>query len=43
VLVHDYVAVDWDIVYHHLHELDDLDTFADHIRAWLKEQEDIDG
>ncbi|MFB6097755.1 MAG: DUF86 domain-containing protein [Salinibacter sp.] len=38
VLAHQYLGVNWDEVYAHLHQLDDLDRFAKHIRQWLREQ-----
>jgi len=37
VLVHDYVRLNWDVVYEHLKELEDLRVFANHIRQWLTE------
>lgn len=39
VLVHDYVAIDWDQVYENLNHLDDMIAFGDHIRRWLQAQE----
>lgn len=39
VLAHRYLDVDWDEVYSHLHQLDDLDQFAQHVRQWLREQD----
>ena len=35
VLAHQYLGVDWDEVYAHLHRLDELERFARHIREWL--------
>jgi uncharacterized protein YutE (UPF0331/DUF86 family) len=35
VLVHEYVAVDWDEVYDALHRLEDLERFANSVRRWL--------
>lgn len=35
ILVHEYLAVDWNEVYIHLQNLDDLYTFAESIRQWL--------
>jgi uncharacterized protein YutE (UPF0331/DUF86 family) len=35
VLVHEYVAVDWDEVYKVLHRLEDLERFARSVRRWL--------
>ncbi|MCD6285296.1 MAG: DUF86 domain-containing protein [Anaerolineae bacterium] len=43
VLVHDYVAIDWDIVYCNLQQLKDLAESATHRRSWLRQQgEDLD-
>ena len=39
VLVHEYVAVDWDIVYCNLQQLEDLAEFAERIRSWLRQQD----
>lgn len=35
ILVHEYLEVDWDYVYIHLNNLDDLILFADSVRLWL--------
>ena len=35
VLVHEYLGVEWDLVYANLQKLSDLLTFRDHIRQWL--------
>lgn len=35
VLVHEYVAVDWDEVYEALHRLEDFERFARSVRRWL--------
>jgi uncharacterized protein YutE (UPF0331/DUF86 family) len=35
ILVHQYLAVDWDEVYDNLRKLDDLSRFAALVRAWL--------
>ena len=35
VLVHEYVAVDWDEVYDALHRLEDLERFDRSVRRWL--------
>ncbi len=35
VLVHEYVTLDWDLVYQHLARLKDFERFADHVRTWL--------
>ena len=39
VLAHQYLGVNWDKVYSHLQQLDDLDRFAKHIRQWLQMRE----
>jgi len=36
VLAHQYLSVDWDKVYTHLHRIDELDRFAQYIRQWLE-------
>ena len=35
ILVHEYLAVDWDEVYRVLHRLQDLERFAESVRHWL--------
>jgi uncharacterized protein YutE (UPF0331/DUF86 family) len=35
ILVHEYLAVDWDEVYRALHNLKDLERFAEFVRRWL--------
>jgi uncharacterized protein YutE (UPF0331/DUF86 family) len=35
ILVHEYLAVDWDEVYRVLHRLEDLERFAKSVRRWL--------
>jgi uncharacterized protein YutE (UPF0331/DUF86 family) len=35
ILVHQYVSVNWDIVYRNLKQIDDLKKFGDLIRDWL--------
>lgn len=35
ILVHEYLAVDWDQVFENLHRLDDFDEFASAIAQWL--------
>jgi uncharacterized protein YutE (UPF0331/DUF86 family) len=40
VLVHDYVAIDWDQVYENLNHLGDLIAFGDQIRHWLQAREE---
>jgi uncharacterized protein YutE (UPF0331/DUF86 family) len=36
ILIHEYLAIDWDEVYGHLQRLEELHEFARHIREWLK-------
>ena len=38
ILVHEYLAVDWQEVYRNLQQIDDLAEFADLVRQWLREQ-----
>jgi uncharacterized protein YutE (UPF0331/DUF86 family) len=35
ILVHEYLAVDWDEVYRMLHRLEGLERFAELVRRWL--------
>ncbi len=35
ILAHEYLAIDWDLVYEHLQRLDDLRQFADYLRKWM--------
>jgi uncharacterized protein YutE (UPF0331/DUF86 family) len=42
ILVHEYLAVDWDEVYGNLVDLDDLGRFAALVRTWLRKR-DPDG
>jgi uncharacterized protein YutE (UPF0331/DUF86 family) len=36
ILVHEYISVDWDLVYEKLRQLDDLDRFRELVRLWMK-------
>jgi uncharacterized protein YutE (UPF0331/DUF86 family) len=36
ILIHEYLEIDWGIVFEHLQALDDLAIFIDHIKQWLK-------
>ena len=38
ILVHDYLALDWDEVYGALHRLEDLERFAELVRRWLAQR-----
>jgi uncharacterized protein YutE (UPF0331/DUF86 family) len=38
ILVHEYLGIDWDQVYRHLHNLGDLELFRDTIRLWLEQK-----
>ena len=35
ILIHEYIAINWDLVYKYLQNLDDLLKFHDDIRRWL--------
>lgn len=35
ILAHEYLAIDWDLVYEHLQRLEDLLKFAEYIRKWM--------
>jgi uncharacterized protein YutE (UPF0331/DUF86 family) len=37
ILVHGYLLIDWDEVYRNLHQLEDLERFAELVRAWLRQ------
>lgn len=39
VLAHQYLGVDWDEVYEHLHRLDGIERFSSHVRQWLRERD----
>ena len=36
VLVHDYIGLDWNLVYDHLQRLEDFYQFEEHIKKWIK-------
>ena len=36
ILAHEYLAIDWYLVYERLQRLNDLDRFADYLRGWLR-------
>ena len=38
ILVHEYLSVDWDYVYDHLRNLDDLERFGNLVRNWLAQR-----
>ena len=38
ILVHEYLAVDWQEVYRNLQQIDDLSRFADLVRQWLRQE-----
>lgn len=38
ILVHEYLSVDWDEVYKHLQDLNDIIRFAQFIREWLRQK-----
>ena len=35
ILTHEYLTIDWGIIYRRLHNLDDFEQFASYVRAWL--------
>jgi len=39
ILVHEYLAVDWQEVYRNLQQMDDLARFAELVRQWLQRQD----
>jgi uncharacterized protein YutE (UPF0331/DUF86 family) len=39
ILVHDYLEIDWNEVYCNLQHLDDLVTYMQHVKNWVREQE----
>ncbi|MBW1992097.1 MAG: DUF86 domain-containing protein [Deltaproteobacteria bacterium] len=38
ILVHEYLAIDWNEVYRRLQNLDDLARFAEFVRQWLEDR-----
>ena len=38
ILVHEYLSIEWNIVYDNLQHLDDLVRFADYVRQWLRDR-----
>jgi len=38
ILVHDYLDINWDEVYNHLHQIDDLSRFMKQIKKWMKQK-----
>ena len=36
ILAHEYLAIDWEIVYENLQRMDDLRQFGDLVRGWLR-------
>lgn len=39
ILVHEYMAINWDEVFRNLNQLEDLLQFADAVREWMKGRE----
>jgi uncharacterized protein YutE (UPF0331/DUF86 family) len=39
ILVHEYISVDWDLVYENLQRLDDFDRFRELVRLWMKNKD----
>lgn len=35
ILIHEYLGIDWDRVFDHLHKIGDLAAFSGYIRQWL--------
>jgi len=38
ILTHEYMGIDWDLVYQNLQHIDDLAHFAREVRAWLSKR-----
>jgi uncharacterized protein YutE (UPF0331/DUF86 family) len=38
ILIHEYLSVDWNEVYKHLRDLNDIIRFAELIREWLRQK-----
>jgi uncharacterized protein YutE (UPF0331/DUF86 family) len=38
ILVHEYISVDWELVYDNLQRLDDQYQFRDLIRQWIRDR-----
>ena len=36
ILVHEYIGLDWDLVYEHLQRLEDFYQFEEHIKKWIR-------
>lgn len=36
ILVHEYLSIEWNIVYDNLQRLDDLARFAEYVRQWMR-------
>jgi uncharacterized protein YutE (UPF0331/DUF86 family) len=43
ILIHEYLAVDWDEVYKNLQRIDELYRFSEYVRAWLKGRTSLTG
>ena len=43
ILVHEYLSVDWDEVYNHLQDMEDLVRFAERVRRWLHRKNSVEG
>ena len=35
ILIHEYLTIDWDIIYQRLHNLDNFEQFGMFVRVWL--------
>ncbi len=38
ILVHEYIGLDWDLVYDHLHRLEDFYEFEEYIKKWARRE-----
>ena len=39
ILVHDYLEIDWEEVNSNLQHIGDLETYMQHVKSWMREQE----
>ena len=38
ILIHEYLSIDWNEVYKNIQRIDDLYSFADHIKKWMRKR-----
>ncbi len=38
VLIHEYLGIDWDLVYESLHSIGQLEIFLEHINRWMRKR-----